>query len=68
MAGDIKQKATEMKYYCITIGVKVPDNITLKEAEEYFQYATGYSWSCRPDNPLLGTETETTDFDITELN
>lgn len=54
--------------YRITIEVEVPDDITLEDAEEYFQYACSYSWKCRADNPLCNADIETTDFDITELN
>ena len=67
MAGDTEERREEMKYR-ITIEVEVPDNTTLEDAEEYFQYTTNYSWQCRADNPLCKADIETTDFDITELN
>ena len=54
--------------YRITIEVEVPDNTSIEDAEEYFQYACNYSWRCRADNPLCDEDVETTDFDITELN
>lgn len=54
--------------YRIIFEVEVPDDTSIEDAEEYFQYMTGYSCCCKSDNPLQDADIETTDFDITESN
>lgn len=53
--------------YKTTLEVKVPDGTSFEDAEEFLQYAFGYSWKCDYNNPLTTDDTEVTGFKIEEL-
>ena len=63
MAGGTEERRPEMKYR-ITLEAEVPDGTSIEDAEEYFQYACGYSWRCGEDNPLNDDNCRVTHFDI----
>ncbi len=57
-----------MKKCQITLEVKVPDQITDEQAEDYFMFATGYACQMTINrNPMRNADYEVTDFKIEEL-